>query len=194
MSQGGYVTLVGFVAQDPIQRPTKNGVLVTDLRVGTTPRVRDQVTNEWRDGDTSYYDVSCWRRLGENVRASLRKGDPVMIKGKFRSRTFTDKNGVSRTVIDIVADTVGHDMNRGVANYLRLHRPVTTEGGSVAATPQDMADGRELTEDQDLLDDEAIEHFGRELAGLGEAEVTTQDLEEDEATDATASSAPSAPF
>ena len=188
------MTLVGFVAQDPIQRPTKNGVLVTDLRVGTTPRVRDQVTNEWRDGDTSYYDVSCWRRLGENVRASLRKGDPVMIKGKFRSRTFTDKNGVSRTVIDIVADTVGHDMNRGVANYLRLHRPVTTEGGSVAATSQDMADGRELTEDQDLLDDEAIEHFGRELAGLGEAEVTTQDLEEDEATDATASSAPSVPF
>jgi hypothetical protein len=93
-----------------------------------------------------------------------------------------------------VADTVGHDMNRGVANYLRPHRPVTTEGGSVAATSQDMADGRELTEDQDLLDDEAIEHFGRELAGLGEAEVTTQDLEEDEATDATASSAPSVPF
>ena len=108
MSQGGYVTLVGFVAQDPIQRPTKNGVLVTDLRVGATPRVQDRVTNEWRDGITSYYDVSCWRRLGENVRASLRKGDPVMIKGKFRSRAFTDKNGVTRTVIDIVADSVGN--------------------------------------------------------------------------------------
>jgi len=64
----------------------------------------------------------------------------------------------------------------------------------VAATSQDMADGRELTEDQDLLDDEAIEHFGRELAGLGEAEVTTHDLEEDEAADATSSSAPSVPF
>ena len=88
MSQGGYVTLVGFVAQDPIQRPTKNGVLVTDLRVGATPRVQDRVTNEWRDGDTAYYNVSCWRRLGDNVRASLRRGDPVMIKGKFRSRTM----------------------------------------------------------------------------------------------------------
>src|SRR5690349_5684162 len=110
MSQGGYVTLVGFVAQDPIQRPTKDGVLVTDLRVGATPRVQDRVTNQWRDGETSYYDVSCWRRLGDHVRASLHKGDPVMIKGKFRSRTFTDKAGVSRTAIDIVADTVGHDL------------------------------------------------------------------------------------
>jgi len=186
MSQGGYVTLVGFVAQDPIQRPTKNGVLVTDLRVGATPRVQDRVTNEWRDGDTSYYNVSCWRRLGDNVRASLRKGDPVMIKGKFRSRTFTDKNGVTRNVIDIMADTVGHDMNRGVANYLRpQHRPTATEGGPVAGEPQDMAEGG------DMIDEEAIEQFGRELDGLSEAEVAAQALEEDEAADATA---PPVPF
>ena len=193
MSQGGYVTLVGFVAQDPIQRPTKNGVLVTDLRVGATPRVRDQVTNEWRDGVTSYYDVSCWRRLGDNVRASLRKGDPVMIKGKFRSRTFTDKNGVTRTVIDIVADTVGHDMNRGVANYLRQPRPAAADGDPAAGTPRDVAEDRELPEDRDMIDEETIEQFGRELDGLGGAEVATHALEEDEAADATAS-APPVPF
>ena len=173
MSQGGYVTLVGFVAQDPILRETKNGVLVTDLRVGATPRVQDRVSNEWRDGDTSYYNVSCWRKLGENVRASLRKGDPVMIKGKFRSRTFTDKNGVTRNVIDIMADTVGHDMNRGVANYLRQPRPTATESDPAAEVPQDMADDRELTEDRDIIDDETIEQFGRELDSLGEAEVAT---------------------
>jgi single-strand DNA-binding protein len=178
MSQGGYVTLVGFVAQDPIQRPTKNGVLVTDLRVGATPRVQDRVTNEWRDGDTAYYNVSCWRRLGDNVRASLRRGDPVMIKGKFRSRTFTDKAGVTRTVIDIMADTVGHDMNRGVANYLRQQRPAATEAGPATEASQDMAD------DHDMIDEEAIEQFGRDLDGLGESEVATQALEEDEAASA----------
>ena len=185
MSQGGYVTLVGFVAQDPVQRETKNGVLVTDLRVGATPRVQDRMTNQWRDGMTSYYDVSCWRRLGDHVRASLRKGDPVMIKGKFRSRTFVDKAGVSRTVIDIMADTVGHDLNRGVANYLRQqHRPVVAGGDPAAEQPQDM------TDDADMIDEEAIEQFGRELDGLGETEVATQALEEE----TTASSAPPVPF
>jgi single-strand DNA-binding protein len=194
MSQGGYVTLVGFVAQDPIQRPTKNGVLVTDLRVGATPRVQDRVTNEWRDGDTSYYSVSCWRRLGDNVRASLRKGDPVMIKGKFRTRTFTDKAGVSRTVVDIMADTVGHDLNRGVANYLRQQRRPAAAGDDPAAgAPRDTTDADEMPEDRDMIDEEAIEQFGRELDDLSEAEVTTQAIEEDEAADATASS-PSAPF
>jgi single-strand DNA-binding protein len=193
MSQGGYVTLVGFVAQDPIQRPTKNGVLVTDLRVGATPRVQDRVTNEWRDGITSYYDVSCWRRLGDNVRASLRKGDPVMVKGKFRARTYTDKNGVNRTMIDIVADTVGHDMNRGVANYLRQPRPAAADGDPAAGTPRDGAEDRELAEDRDMIDEDTIEQFGRELDGLGGAEVATHALEEDEAADATAS-APPVPF
>jgi single-strand DNA-binding protein len=177
---------VGFVAQDPIQRPTKNGVLVTDLRVGATPRVQDRVTNEWRDGDTAYYNVSCWRRLGDNVRASLRKGDPVMIKGKFRSRTFTDKAGVTRTVIDIMADTVGHDMNRGVANYLRQQRSAATEAGPAAEAPQDMADDHEMSEDRDMIDEEAIEQFGRDLDGLSDSEVATQAQEEDEAASAPA--------
>jgi len=182
MSQGGYVTLVGFVAQDPIQRPTKNGVLVTDLRVGATPRVLDRVTNEWRDGDTSYYDVSCWRRLGDNVRASLRKGDPVMIKGKFRSRTFTDKAGVSRTVIDIVADTVGHDLNRGVANYLRQQpRSVVTEADPATGEPPDVAAGAEM------IDEEAIEQFGRELdEDFNEADLAARAVEEDQAAGAAA--------
>ena len=83
MNQGGYVTLVGFVAQDPKQRLTKDGTRVTDLRVGATTRVQDRVTNEWRDADTSYYDVTCWRRLGDHVRASMHKGEPVFVKGAW---------------------------------------------------------------------------------------------------------------
>lgn len=189
MSQGGYVTLVGFVAQDPIQRETKNGVLVTDLRVGTTPRLQDRVTNQWRDGETSYYTVSCWRRLGDHVRASLRKGDPVMIKGKFRSRSYIDRNGVSRTVVDIIADTVGHDLNRGVANYLRQRHPAAnTEVSPAVGTPEEVAEG------DGMIDDEAIEQFGRELDDLNEAELAARAREEDDATDAVSPSASPAPF
>src|SRR5690242_21380700 len=65
MSQGAYVTLVGFVAQDPTIRPTATGKQVTRVRVGTTPRYRDDESGQWRDGETSYYDVKCWNRLAE---------------------------------------------------------------------------------------------------------------------------------
>jgi single-strand DNA-binding protein len=189
MSQGGYVTLVGFVAQDPQQRETKNGSRVTDLRVGATTRVQDRVTMQWRGGDTSYYNVSCWRRLGDHVRASLRKGDPVVIKGRFKARTFEDKTtGMPRTVIDIVADTVGHDLNRGIANYMRpQQQPVHTGTDPGADGAGDTAQGGEM------IDEEAIEQFGRELdEGLNEAELAARALEEDGAADAEASSP--APF
>ena len=182
MSQGGYVTLVGFVAQDPRQRETKNGSRVTDLRVGATTRVQDRVTLQWRDGDTSFYNVSCWRRLGDHVRASLRKGDPVVIKGRFRSRTFDDKNGLPRTVIDIVADTVGHDLSRGVANYMRpQQQPVNVEGGPGSGGSEDMAEGH------DMIDEEAIEQFGRELDDdFNEADLAARALEEDQGAGAAA--------
>ena len=49
-------------------------------------------------------------------------------------------------------------------------------------------------ENADLIDDETIEQFGRDLDGLGETEVATRALEEDEAADVTASAAPSVPF
>ena len=190
MSQGGYVTLVGFVAQDPKQRDVREGVRVTDLRIGATTRVQDRATMQWRDGDTSYYNVSCWRRLGDHVRASLRKGDPVMVKGRFKSRTFTDKTtGQPRTVIDIVADTVGHDLNRGIANYIRPYQPpVNAESDPAAIGDPDMAD------DNDMIDEEAIQQFGRELdESLDEAGLAARALEEDEAADTAAVPSPT-PF
>jgi len=198
MSQGGYVTLVGFVAQDPNIRTTATGKLVTRVRVGTTPRFRESATGQWRDAETSYFNVSCWSRLADHVRASLHKGDPVIVKGRFRTSTFEDKNGQLRTAIEITADTVGHDLSRGPANYMRPRPPrVNTE--------DDLA-GEEFTERPDLpegpdgmipegaegmIDEDAIERFGRDL---DDAEVAARALEEDEAAEAAEPSVPTAPF
>jgi single stranded DNA-binding protein len=191
MSQGGYATVVGFVAQDPIQRLTKDGTRVTDLRVGTTRRVQDRATSQWRDADTSYFTVSCWRRLGDHVRASLRKGDPVVVKGRLRSRTYDDKNGQPKYVVDIVADTVGHDLNRGVANYMRQRpQPVSVDGDPAANGAPGPAGERDLADENDMVDDadeEAMERFEQELGdGLNEAELAAQALGEGQAADVTA--------
>ncbi|MDQ2813699.1 MAG: single-stranded DNA-binding protein [Actinomycetota bacterium] len=188
MSQGGYVTLVGFVAQDPRQHDTKGG-LVTKLRIGATTRVQDRVTQEWRDADTAYYDVSCWRRLGDHVRASMRKGDPVFVKGRFRARSYEDKTGQLRKVIDIQADAVGHDLNRGVANYIRpQHQPVTSDGNPVRDPDEEGQGSAELAGGAGgMIDEEAIERFGRDLdESLNEAGFAGPALDEDEETDVAA--------
>ena len=162
MSQGAFVTLVGFVAQDPSIKPTKNGKLVTDVRVGTTPRYRDSASGEWRDGQTSYFTVSCWQRLADHARASLRKGDPVLVKGRFRTYSYEDKTGQVRTEVRITADTLGHDLTRGTANYMRPRPQQTGTGGD----PEfDHALGAPDVDEEtgEVLDEEAIERFGRDL-------------------------------
>ena len=185
MSQGGYITLVGFVAQDPRQREIRDGTRVTDLRVGATPRIQDRATKEWRDADTTYYDVTCWRRLGDHVRASMRKGDPVIVKGRFKANTWEDKNGQPRTGIAILADTVGHDLSRGTANYMRPQpQAASTEGDPAGNWPADTSDTRDSSAGSDqIIDEEAIEQFGRDL---DEAGLAAQALEEDEEAGASA--------
>jgi single-strand DNA-binding protein len=189
MSQGGYVTIVGFVAQDPSIRTTPTGKVLTKVRVGATPRYKD-ASGQWRDADTSYFDVACWGRLAHHVRNSLHKGEPVVLKGRFRTSTFEDKNGNLRNSIEITADTVGHDLNRGPANYLRpqLQR-VTPENDRQrdADVPGARASGRQgetggatgpgidSEPDDDIMDDDAIERLGREM---DEADLAAQALRE----------------
>ncbi len=195
MSQGGYVTLVGFVAQDPSLRPIKDGRNVTNLRVGATRRYLDKATGEWRDLETSYYDVACWNRLADHVRASMRKGDPVLVKGQFKSRSWEDKNGQIRKEIDILADTVGHDLSRGVANYIRQRPPQQAvedvDGESAAIAGPQFGTHPDFpgvaAQPGEMIDEEAIEQFGRDLdADLGRAERAVPALNEDEETDTSA--------
>jgi single-strand DNA-binding protein len=161
MSQGGFVTLVGFVAGEPSLRVTKDDVHVADVRIGAVTRMIDKRTGEWADTDASYFTVTCWRRLADHVKASLHKGDPVVVKGRFRTSSYEDKLGRQRTEVQIMADTVGHDLSLGIANYIRSARPRQDAATEPAvAGLQDTAEG---SPGRDLIDEEAIERFGREL-------------------------------
>jgi len=202
MSQGGYVTLVGFVAREPMLRNTKDGISVADVRIGTTARYLDRANDLWRDGETSYYSVNCWRRLADNVRASLHKGDPVIVKGKFRTRTYTDREGTVKTEAEIVADTIGHDLSRGIANFLRPPRTRTEaaselESGEIARAGlsadylDDYGDGTEQAGPDDSgeepapgsMDPPPIADPGSGVRRLSEEtlEDFTQGLDDDEA-------------
>lgn len=121
------VTLTGFVAIEPRLLFTKQTQTpVVNLRVGTTPRRIDVTTGEWRDLPSSFFTVNCWRRLAYSVSASLHKGDPVIIRGRLKSRTWND-NGIMRSAVDIEAESVGHDMSFGWAHFMKGLHPGTEE-------------------------------------------------------------------
>jgi single-strand DNA-binding protein len=117
------VVLAGYVAREPKYRKTHNGYSYTSLRVGYTPRRMDRDSGEWSDGGTSFVTVFCWRGLAENVAMCVRKGDPVLVKGKLQVRPYTDKAGAARVAVEVEASSIGHDLTRGVAMFQRALRP-----------------------------------------------------------------------
>jgi single-strand DNA-binding protein len=121
MSNEAQVSLTGYVATQPYYRTVGNGASVVSMRVAWTPRHIDRGTGEWVDGNTSYVTVSCWRKLADNVALCLRKGDPVVVKGRLSVRDY-EKDGMPRIDVMVDASSVGHDLSRGAAHFLRTKR------------------------------------------------------------------------
>jgi len=126
------VTLQGWVGNDVVHRETTSGA-VANFRIGSTPRVRKR-SGEWVDGQTSWFSVSCWRGLADNVRDSVRKGEPVIVHGRLRTDVWEREDGQSSTTYVVEAIYVGHDLTRGTASFSRSVRPDRTDEDDTDAT------------------------------------------------------------
>jgi single-strand DNA-binding protein len=135
------LSLTGYVASDPRSRETSNGVPQASMRVAWTPRWIDRTSGEWSDGNTSFVTVVCWRRLAVNVATCIRRGDPVLIKGRLSVRSYEDKDGNSRLAIEVEASSIGHDLSRGVATFQRTRgeqpSSLTPAGQAAVGGPAD---------------------------------------------------------
>jgi single-stranded DNA-binding protein len=56
------------------------------------------------------------------VAVCLRKGEPVLVRGRLRVREYEGKEGASRIAVEVEASSVGHDLSRGVAHFSRTRR------------------------------------------------------------------------
>jgi single-strand DNA-binding protein len=136
------IDLAGFIASEPSFKRLDSGTSTAKLRVAYTERRFNRETGEWGDGPTSFVTVLCWRTLADNVAVCLRKGEPVLVRGRLRIREYQDKEGSPRSVTEVEASSVGHDLSRGVAHFSRTRRaPGETAAESTeaqaAAPPRD---------------------------------------------------------
>jgi single-strand DNA-binding protein len=126
------ISLIGYVATQPFTKKV-GGADKVSMRVAWTPRRQDKTTGEWTDGNTSYVNVVCWRKLANNVAISLRTGDPVVIMGRLSVRPYEDKTGVRRIAVDVDASAIGHDLSRGVSTFRRVRPPTGMTAAEFAA-------------------------------------------------------------
>jgi single-strand DNA-binding protein len=127
------VTIVGNVLTAPEWRRTTNtNSLVANFKVASTARRLDRESGRWVDGNSLRVRVNCWRKLAEGVASSIMVGDPVVVVGRLYTRDWTDTDGNTRTMYELEAVAVGHDLSRGRAKFLR-NRPAL--GTSVVEDP-----------------------------------------------------------
>ncbi len=99
--------LSGNLTADPELRYTPTGRAVCNLRVAYTPRIKDDDTGKWGNGDTVFYDVTVWGQASENCAETLQKGDRVVAGGQWYERTWETKEGEQRTVTEMTARDIG---------------------------------------------------------------------------------------
>src|SRR3984957_15245234 len=116
------ITVVGNCVADPELRFTAQGQPVATFRIASTPRVMDQQTKEWRDGDSLFLTCNVWRQAAENVAESLQRGMRVIVTGRLKQRQFETREGEKRTVYEVEADDVGPSLRNASAKVARANR------------------------------------------------------------------------
>ena len=185
------VYLAGFMVNDPKFKKVGDDVSSVKLRIAYTARWRNRETGEWADGATTFVNVQCWRQLADNVATCLRKGEPVLVMGRLRIRSYNDAEGKTRSAVEIEASSVGHDLTRGTAHFSRAYRPAGGRpAGALAGHSADGPDpdgpdpdGQELSAQPPgangdaVVDEQAVADFARELSALGPDAVTGPETE-----------------
>src|SRR6266446_1044974 len=95
------IMLIGNLGRDPEMNYTPSGVAVTKFSLAVN-RVTKSSTGEKQE-ETEWFNIVAWRQLAETCNTYLHKGSKVYIEGRLTQRKYTDKNGVERTSVDVIA-------------------------------------------------------------------------------------------
>jgi single-strand DNA-binding protein len=102
MASVNKVILIGNLGKDPEVRYMPSGSAICNLRIATTRTWKDKGSGE-RQEETEWHSVALFDRLAEIAGEYLKKGRPVYVEGRLKTRKWTDKEGQERYTTEIIA-------------------------------------------------------------------------------------------
>jgi single-strand DNA-binding protein len=94
------VKLVGRLTRDPELRFTTQGTAVCHFRVAVGRKYKDRNSGEWKE-EVAFVSCSVWREAAERCGQRLKKGSPVFIEGRLKSKEWQTKEGQKRTDLEV---------------------------------------------------------------------------------------------
>ncbi len=133
------VFLAGRLTRDPEVFVTSQGIPKCAFSIAVNQNYKDRTSGEWKSM-ASYIPIVVWRDAAQRCKDKLRKGSPVHIEGRLRSREFEDKKtGGRRTVLEVEARRVqflAASESEGPAGDAPSHRAPAGEPIAVAAAAE----------------------------------------------------------
>lgn len=102
MASVNKVILIGNLGKDPETRYLPSGDAVTNINVATTDQWKDKSGD--KQEHTEWHRVAFFGKTAEIAGEYLKKGSPVYVEGRIRTRKWQDKEGQDRYTTEIVGD------------------------------------------------------------------------------------------
>jgi single-strand DNA-binding protein len=98
------IMLIGNLGRDPEMNVTGDGTPFTRFSLAVNRRYKNAKGDQ--QAETEWFNVVVWRSLAEVCNTYLTKGAKVYVEGRLTQRKYTDKNGVERTTVEVIASDV----------------------------------------------------------------------------------------
>ena len=99
------VILIGNLGRDPEVRYTPNGNAICNISVATTRNWKDKTSGD-KVEETEWHRVVFYDRLAEIAGEYLKKGRPVYVEGRLKTRKWQDKDGKDVYTTEVIADNM----------------------------------------------------------------------------------------
>lgn len=143
------VILMGRLVSDPELKTTSSGISVTSFRIA----VDRSYVKAGTERQTDFFDIVCWRSTAEFVCKYFPKGSLIALEGQLQTRSYQDKDGTTRYMVEVLADKVSFT---GEKTAEKQSKSTQTQGypAPAGAAPTVYASGSDRDFEEMPLDDD----------------------------------------
>lgn len=98
--------VIGYVGKEPKISMTQNNAKIASFSIATTEKSYTTQNGVVIPERTEWHNIVVFGKLADVIEKYIHKGSRMYIEGKMRTRAFTDKNGVQKTITEINVDNL----------------------------------------------------------------------------------------
>lgn len=96
------VQLIGRLGKNPILKKTKSGKMKTNISIAVNQNYVNEIGQKIEN--TQWFNIVAWDKTAELMERLLETGNEILVQGKLTQRVYTDKDGKSNFITEIIAD------------------------------------------------------------------------------------------